>query len=154
MKWKIGKVACHKKKSNSKKLLKLKTVKLCNSIKQRSLLAHFRSGILPYISKLGDTTLNVNMLMLCNTSDIENEFHFLCTCNIYCNLRKGNCSQNNDNFPNMNNENKFIYLIKYEGKIASYVYIEKPWNMRNYIVILYKNTEISKQEDNPIRVGS
>ena len=71
------------------------------SRRRRSLMAQFRTGVLPLAIEKGrftpiyDKVIKKNirrrpdqrLCILCNNSSIEDEFHFLCICPIYVNIR-------------------------------------------------------------------
>ncbi len=75
---------------------------------------------------------------VCITGDVENEFHFVCICNVYTTLRTTMYDKINDvTFYNMKDRDKFVYLMKKHWKQLSQ-YIERASNYRNNI--LYKQT--------------
>ncbi len=106
---------------------------------KRSLMAQFRIGILPLHIETGrfrDKRINKRVCLLCNTGEVENELHLLCVCTTYSNCRQHLYSiVNNDNFLNMSNEEKFIFLLKFKWRYVC-IYLEKAWSKRTEI--LYK----------------
>ncbi len=63
-------------------------VKHCTSRRKRSLMAQFRIDILPLHIETGrfrDKRINERVCLLCNSSEVENELHFLCVCTTYSN---------------------------------------------------------------------
>ena len=101
----------------------------------RSLFAQFRLGILPL--KLETDIfkkLNVEdrICELCHTGSVEDEIHFLCTCPLYSDFRnklflKGLTIVHD--FMNLDDESKFIILIKFCWKDVSQ-FIYSSWNLR------------------------
>ena len=58
--------------------------------RQRSLLAQFRTGILPLEVEVGrfrDTPLSDRKCKMCNLNNVENEYHLLLECPVYAEPR-------------------------------------------------------------------
>ncbi len=65
--------------------------------------------------------------------EVENELHFLCVCTTYSNYRQNLYSiVINDNFLNMSNDEKFVFLLKFKWKYVC-IYLEKAWDKRTEI---------------------
>ena len=95
---------------------------------QRSLLAQFRSGIMPLHVEKGrwqNKPLAECTCKLCNLDCVEDEFKFLCICDLYSvhrNALFGRVTTKNAEFPNLSTEDKFIYLLRFENKeVAKYL---------------------------------
>ena len=101
----------------------------------RSLLARFRTGVLPLRIETGRYQLKKDpnteyfrklyaeegTCLICNSGDIENETHFLCKCSTYeiprlnlYNLIEKNVP--NFHFPNMSDEGKLNIILKSHDK--------------------------------------
>jgi len=84
----------------------------------RSLLAKFRCGILQLRIETGrfnQTKLEERTCEICNTPEIEDEFHFLCVCNKYNNLRENmyqTTSEKYVEFRNLVPRDKFKFLMQ------------------------------------------
>ena len=95
---------------------------------QRSLLAQFRSGILPLHVETGrwqNKPWAERTCKLCNLECVEDEFHFLCICDLY-NVDRNNLFERvgtkNPEFSILPMEDKFIYLLRFENKeVAKYL---------------------------------
>ena len=83
---------------------------------QRSVYAQFRAGILPLAIERGrfsNVALTDRVCLLCNTRDIEDEFHFLCVCTRYSFIRKKLYEKAQlicEGFNNMDDFDKFVCL--------------------------------------------
>ena len=116
-------------------------VKYCSSRFQRSLLAQIRCGILPIrieVGRFNNEKEDKRICQVCDQQKIENEFHFICECSQYDIYRQdmyNYVKAKNVNFASFDNENKFVYLMKYEWKQIG-MYMEKAWQKRTSI--LYK----------------
>jgi 23S rRNA-/tRNA-specific pseudouridylate synthase len=83
----------------------------------RSLLAKFRCGILQLRIETGrfnQTKLEDRTCQICNTPIVEDEFHFLCICICYDDLRQtmfNNVSEKFPIFANMNVNERFLFLM-------------------------------------------
>jgi hypothetical protein len=90
--------------------------------KKRSLLAQFRSGTLPLAIETGRFKNQIpeeRICEICKNGDIESEYHFLIICNAYARIRNNMYSQVTEIFPqflHLDNNSKFLYLIKTNGK--------------------------------------
>ena len=117
---------------------------------QRSLLAQLRAGILPLRIETGrfnnikDSVTgkyrklrpDERLCEMCKDGLIEDEFHFVCVCSIYKNIRDElycNVTLKDPNFCDMNNLEKFNYLLNYEYKLLS-DYLVKAWNKRKELL--------------------
>jgi hypothetical protein len=117
---------------------------------KRSILAQFRCGILPlrietgrFINILDEHTGMLRRLLpeerlcqICNMGKIEDEFHFLCKCPKYEDIRKelfNVISKKSSNFHELDFEEKFIFLIKNSWKeTADFLY--RAWKIRTDIL--------------------
>jgi hypothetical protein len=83
---------------------------------QRSVYAQFRSGILPLAIETGrfsNISLNDRICTMCNSNDVEDEFHFLCICDKYADLRSKlyhKVQLSYSHFPDLDDIDKFIFL--------------------------------------------
>ena len=69
---------------------------------QRSLFAQFRAGILPLHVETGrfrNLPLEQRLCVLCDKSEVEDEYHFLCQCAVYRDLRRKLYSTTIDLYP-------------------------------------------------------
>ncbi len=105
----------------------------CHEDRDQSLLAQFRAGILLLHIETGrfkSKGIADRLCEICNSDDIENEYHFLCKSATYNNIRRvlyNNAEHTND-FINLNAEDRCVYFIKYQWKLVSN-YIDKAWNI-------------------------
>ena len=114
---------------------------------KRSLIAQLRSGILPlrietgrYQNIMDNNTgrfrklkVEERVCMLCKTNNTEDEIHFVCHCNVYNELRNNLYAQISANFENFNempDEEKFVYIMCHELKLFS-EYISEAWKLRS-----------------------
>ncbi len=119
-------------------------VKFCYSRKQRSLLAQLRLGILPLHIETGryrNKTVEERICELCR-NQVENEIHFVCECPHYNDIRAQMYDQiiANVEFQSFSNEDKFIYLMKFEWKHLAR-YLELAWDKRKQI--MYSNSQVA-----------
>ena len=90
----------------------------CTNKYKRSLIAQFRSGTFPLQIEIGryrNIQLNERTCKICNSNEIEDEFHVICICNVYQSFRDilySEIEQKHNNFQNYNTENKFIEIMK------------------------------------------
>ena len=83
---------------------------------QRSLFAQFRAGILPLHVETGrfrNLPLEQRLCVLCDKSEVEDEYHFLCQCAVYRDLRRKLYSATIDLYPefeDMDDLEKFVFL--------------------------------------------
>ena len=83
---------------------------------QRTLFAHFRAGILPLHVETGhfrNLPLEQRLCVLCDKSDVEDEYHFLCQCAVSSDLRRKLYSTTIDLYPeleDMDDLEKFVFL--------------------------------------------
>ena len=71
--------------------------------------------------------------MLCQTNNTEDEIHFVCQCNVYDELRNNlyaRISANLENFNELSDEEKFVYMLCHEVKIFG-DYISEAWKRRS-----------------------
>jgi hypothetical protein len=112
-------------------------VKYCMSRQQRSFLAQIRAGILPLHIETGrfqGKEEKDRVCKVCNTDAIESEFHFICKCEKYLIIRQDMYSSvSNEHFVNLNDNEKFIFLLSNEWKKVA-IFIEKAWKIRHYIL--------------------
>ena len=96
----------------------------------RSLLAQFRAGILPINVEIGrfrNLPLEDRVCKLCNsvTNNIEDEFHVLCVCNAYNDIRTSlynNISDINSNFDEYDDFEKFVFINnEYQVQLANFL---------------------------------
>lgn len=105
----------------------------------RSIFAKFRLGILQLSIETGRYTqvkLEDRVCKLCNNGSIEDEFHFLCKCSKYNELRISlyeNITFSNDGFAGLDDQSKFIFMLKSYNK---YVvdYLKSAWELRKTIL--------------------
>ncbi len=85
--------------------------------------AQIRIGILPLHIETGrsrNVKVEERVCRVCKNGDVENEFHFVCTCNAYTTLRNMMYDTINDvTFYNMTDRDKFVYLLKKHWKQLS-----------------------------------
>ena len=101
----------------------------------RSILAKFRSGILQLRVETGRYTqlkLEDRTCQICNTVAIEDEFHFLCVCPKYNNLRDSlfqAAARKDIAFNDMSPHVKFVFLM---SKCSNDVlkFLKKAWEHR------------------------
>ncbi len=118
----------------------------CMSRRRRSLMSQFRTGILPLEIETGrytpiyDKIIKQNrrripterICKLCVLNEIENEYHFLCICPVYNNLRIALYNKicvKHRIFMNMPNADKFNYMLTHCQMEVS-IYIADAWTMR------------------------
>ncbi len=81
--------------------------------------AQIRIGILPLHIETGrsrNVKVEERVCRVCKNGDVENEFHFVCTCNAYTTLRNMMYDTINDvTFYNMTDRDKFVYLMQKHG---------------------------------------
>ena len=102
---------------------------------ERSLLAQFRSGILPLRIETGrfrNLKVEERICLLCNNDKIEDEYHFLCECSLFYEFRNplfDAATRENSLFPDMSKPNQFIYLVKTLWREVS-KYLRLAWEKR------------------------
>ena len=103
--------------------------------RNRSLIAQFQSGILPlYVEtrRYVNVPLDQRFCINCNLNVVEDEFHLLCVCPLYENLRQEmfNSIENHDNdFRNLDIFDKFIYISNRSQKYLG-IFLHKAMNLR------------------------
>lgn len=92
-----------------------KYVKTCDKY-LRSHIAQIRSGILPLNIELGrhrQILLENRKCTVCNSSEIEDEFHFMCQCNFYSEERAELYRQIEiEGFYVLSNKTKFVHIME------------------------------------------
>ena len=113
---------------------------------RRSLIAQLRSGILPLRIETGrySNTMDTNTgrfrklkveertCLLCKSNDIEDEFHFVCKCSVYDELRRklyNDISAKDNTFSELTDDEKFIIIVSHELKPFG-EYISAAWKVR------------------------
>ncbi len=85
--------------------------------KYRSVLAKLRTGILPLEIEVGrwrNTAVELRLCKMCNQSVVEDEYHFLFSCDLYKNERETffqNVSSIEENFVTLDTETKWGVLM-------------------------------------------
>ena len=109
-------------------------------------MSQFRTGILPleietgrftpiYDKKLKKNrhrTPNERICKMCNNNEIENEYHILCVCPKYDNVRKqlfNSAEKKTIDFVISTLEDKFIYLMK-NCQLEVSQFIIEAWSLR------------------------
>ena len=117
--------------------------KYCKSRRKRSLLAQFRMGILPIAIETGrfkNESIENRVCKVCTSNVVEDEKHLLCYCELYRDIRHtmySNITLRNIDFPNLNGDEKFIYLMNNEWKeVANF--LDEAWYLRTNKLYLYK----------------
>ena len=120
------------------------------SRKQRSLIAQLRTGILPLriesgrfnnikdpiTGKLRKLRADERLCQFCNSGNIEDEIHFICTCSVYNDIREKmfmECSEKVPEFRQFSTKEKFIHIMTKDIKILSH-HILDMWNTRNKLM--------------------
>jgi hypothetical protein len=116
-------------------------VKCCMNRQDRSMLARFRCGILQLKIETGrfnQTKLEDRLCEFCHLNEIETEFHFLCICNKYTDLRNvlfEKVHVKHNVFNNLSLEDKFLFMLtNCNHDVAKY--IKHAWERRKQL--LYK----------------
>ena len=84
---------------------------------QRSLFAQFRGGILPLQVEIGryrNLPLEQRICTLCDRNEVEDEFHLLCHCPIYEDIRKVLYNETITLYPDfteMDDLQLFVFLV-------------------------------------------
>ena len=110
-------------------------VKKITSRYDRSMLARFRCGVLQLHIETGRYTnkkVEERVCYMCDKSEIEDEYHFLCKCLYYMDERKvlyDNICTRNEMFMRMPDEDKFQYLMS-ECSFDVCKYIKVAWEKR------------------------
>ena len=112
---------------------------------KRSLLCQIRFGILPIMVECGrfqykkdeltgnlrKMNYNERVCPLCSSDEVEDEFHFVMRCDKYIiprNVLFQTLSTVNNEFNNMNELEKFIFLFKTQSKLLSN-YVADAWHI-------------------------
>ena len=109
---------------------------------QRSMYAQFRSGILPIAIETGrfsNVSLNNRLCVMCNSQQIEDEFHFLCECSKYQNERQKLYNKIITKYPDfmqLDDIDKFMLLNCAQYQYYTAIYIGNAYNLRK--TSLYK----------------
>ena len=99
------------------------------------LFAQFRCGILPLKIETGRFSrlpLDERVCEMCNLNKIEDEFHFLCECTIYEDIRNKYYDTVMRRYPEFNDlidKNRFKFLVTI-GWRETVNYIVNAWNIR------------------------
>ncbi len=113
-----------------------KYIKECLPRKERSLLAQIRFGILPLHIETGrfrSLNLEERTCKICYSQEIEDEFHFIISCNAYIEIRQVmyNCITSKiEEFIDFTDRIFFIHIMKYEWKSLG-KYLISARNKRN-----------------------
>ena len=101
----------------------------------RSLLAKFRCGILQLRIETGrfnNTKLEERTCEICQSAQIEDEFHFLCVCDAYDQLRKDMFTRTSEKYPDFQTfslRDKFNFLLtKCNRELIKF--LKLAWNLR------------------------
>ena len=101
---------------------------------QRSLIAKLRLGILPIALETGrftNTPLNERNCFYC-IDKIEDEFHLVCNCKMYTDLRETlyqSMLKSCPTFNEMSDKDKFLNIMESDLRCL-HLYLEKAWNLR------------------------
>ena len=107
---------------------------------KRSLLAQLRLSILPLQIEIGRyyrVPLEQRLCKLCNSNQIEDEFHLLCICNAYNNERiiyYREISRDNINFNQLCPFDKFCFILN-SNPITLSNYLDNIWNIRKRLIL-------------------
>jgi len=137
---------CHEWKNSLSNYPKLRTfitfksvfktepyVYTCMNKKYRSIVAQLRSGILPLEVETGrwrGTELENRTCQLCRSGCVEDEAHFLFTCDFYRNERQSFTQEFPDNFENLSTSEKFATLMQENNILAYAKYLWKIYEKR------------------------
>ncbi len=114
-------------------------VKFHMSKRNRSLLAQFRLGILPLnieIGRYSNMPVNERLCKLCNTNNVENEYHFLLTCPVYKEIRQklfNNISRRNEEFSQLDTMQQFVKINTEYHKFLA-LYLNEAWQKRQSVL--------------------
>ena len=106
----------------------------------RSLIAQFRTGVLPLFVETGrydKTPLDKRICKLCSQKVVEDESHFLCTCTAYAHTRLilydkiRNIDNLFDTF--VNEKDIFNYIMKHHQLFVS-KYVSDAWSIRKSLM--------------------
>ena len=110
----------------------------CNLPKyERSLISQLRLGVLPLRIETGrysNLAINDRKCLLCNSNEIENEEHFMFSCNLYNSERQKLENTIGVNFNSLNNTGKFETVFKHPYTLSKYVksaFIKRRENLYN-----------------------
>ena len=106
-------------------------------------MAQFRCGILPLRVETGrfvGLKLDQRTCQLCDLNEVEDEIHFITKCPIYSKQREilYNKVTTDQNFPNLNSKEKFIYILTHHNFLLANFLITS-WRIRS--ALLYENTK-------------
>lgn len=102
---------------------------------KRSLFAQFRCGILPLKIETGRFSrmpVEERLCEFCDLKKVEDEFHFLCECKLYADVRKtyfDTVKLRNPSFTNLTLKDKFVFLVKNNWR-ETINFIVTAWNTR------------------------
>ncbi len=101
----------------------------------RSMIAKLRSGILQLHVETGrynQTKIEDRTCNLCNSGEVEDEFHFICKCELYNDTRSqlyNDICKIDETFRLLNDENKFVRLLSnYSHMIGKFMKVA--WEKR------------------------
>ena len=103
---------------------------------KRSLLAQLRLGILPLEIKVGrfrNMPVENRLCKCCDNNVVENEFHFVCVCVRYADLRTVLYSQHNFT-PDLDVQIKFLTVMNTQFKFIA-AYLENTWMTRHELYL-------------------
>ena len=120
------------------------------SKKSRSLLSQLRCGILPLRLETGrfqnirdsvsgnyrKLKVEERICLICDDNCVEDEIHFVCSCDAYCIPREKlyrEINAKNELFCQMDDRQKFIYTLNNEAKLIS-IYITEAWTIRTSLL--------------------
>ena len=101
-------------------------------------------GILPLNVETGRylrKPLNERLCLLCTEREIEDEYHFICSCPCY----KTECDEICScipNFKNLTPDDQFVSLMRLNPKVLA-KFIESIWNKRKFLLEDVMNTHYS-----------
>ena len=81
--------------------------------------------------------LEQRLCKLCNSNQIEDEFHFLCICNAYNNehiIYYREISRDNINFNQLCPFDKFCFILNY-NPITLSNYLDNIWNIKKILIL-------------------
>ena len=105
------------------------------SKRQRSLFSQFRAGILPLNVETGrfrNIDLSERLCTLCQSHEVEDEYHFLCSCQSYMDIRQCLFSRANEqysDFSSLDDIDKFVFLLN-NLQYHVIIFIDKAYSRR------------------------
>ena len=107
----------------------------CHDRLQRSLIAQIRSGTLPLNIEVGrfrNIQLEDRICTLCNNNMLEDEFHFVCQCRLYDDIRSNlydTIQLKNTEFHTLEPRQKFDHILKNEWNLLG-KFLKIAWERR------------------------